>query len=194
MWGCLRQVIAEQTWCCGGKNTEAGQRWFLRFKMPLISGLRWRTDLPGLGSDFAGFAALLLLRWDRQHCEYYSKRNLQQRQTRQTWTPNNQLSFEQGEIFINNRKCRIVQRHLIFKAGIAYGIDCLLTPPSLGGRCDEQRTFDLPVNPHFTVWDASECYLEQPDILILTVNADGVGARVLCRLECTHTVKVTVRA
>ncbi|XP_047431437.1 stabilin-2 isoform X2 [Mugil cephalus] len=51
-----------------------------------------------------------------------------------------------GEIFINNGKCRVVQRHLVFSAGIAYGIDCLLTPPSLGGRCDEQKTFDLQMN------------------------------------------------
>ena len=48
---------------------------------------------------------------------------------------------------MNDGKCRIVQRHLVFNGGIAYGIDCLLTPPSLGGRCDEQTTFDLQVNP-----------------------------------------------
>lgn len=53
----------------------------------------------------------------------------------------------QGEIFVNDGKCRIVQRHLIFNVGIAYGIDCLLTPPSLGGRCDTQTTFDLQVIP-----------------------------------------------
>uniref|UniRef100_A0A8C2YY13 Stabilin 2 n=1 Tax=Cyclopterus lumpus TaxID=8103 RepID=A0A8C2YY13_CYCLU len=45
-------------------------------------------------------------------------------------------------IFVNDGKCRIIQRHLIFNAGIAYGIDCLLTPPSLGGRCDKQTTFN----------------------------------------------------
>ncbi|XP_035536186.1 stabilin-2 [Morone saxatilis] len=48
-----------------------------------------------------------------------------------------------GEIFVNDGKCRIVQRHLVFNGGIAYGINCLLTPPSLGGRCDEQTTFEL---------------------------------------------------
>ncbi|XP_017292654.2 stabilin-2, partial [Kryptolebias marmoratus] len=47
-----------------------------------------------------------------------------------------------GEIFINDGSCRVIQRHLVFKAGIAYGIDCLLTPPSLGGRCDEQNVLD----------------------------------------------------
>lgn len=57
--------------------------------------------------------------------------------------------FEQGEIYINDGKCRIIQRHLIFNGGIAYGIDCLLTPPSLGGRCDKQTAFHLTVNPHF---------------------------------------------
>ncbi|KAM8740220.1 stabilin-2 isoform 1-T1 [Acanthopagrus schlegelii] len=51
-----------------------------------------------------------------------------------------------GEIFVNDGKCRIVQRHLVFNGGIAYGIDCLLTPPSLGGRCDEQTTFDLQMD------------------------------------------------
>ena len=56
--------------------------------------------------------------------------------------------FEQGEIFVNNGKCQIVQRHLIFNGGIAYGIDCLLTPPSLGGRCDKQMTFELTVKTH----------------------------------------------
>ncbi|KAK7896729.1 hypothetical protein WMY93_022054 [Mugilogobius chulae] len=37
-----------------------------------------------------------------------------------------------GEVFVNE-KCRIVQRHLLFNGGVAYGIDCLLTPPALGG-------------------------------------------------------------
>ncbi|XP_074554721.1 stabilin-2 [Halichoeres trimaculatus] len=50
---------------------------------------------------------------------------------------------EIGEIFVNDGKCRIIQRHLAFKTGIAYGIDCLLTPPSLGGHCTEQTTLDL---------------------------------------------------
>lgn len=43
--------------------------------------------------------------------------------------------------------CRVVQRHLSFAGGMAYGIDCLLTPPSLGGRCDTRATFDFPVSP-----------------------------------------------
>lgn len=47
---------------------------------------------------------------------------------------------------MNDGRCRIVQRHLNFNGGVAYGIDCLLTPPSLGGRCDTQTTFDLQVS------------------------------------------------
>ncbi|KAF7646718.1 hypothetical protein LDENG_00183230 [Lucifuga dentata] len=51
-----------------------------------------------------------------------------------------------GEIYVNGGTCRIIQRHLLFSGGIAYGVDCLLTPPSLGGRCDEQTSFELQMN------------------------------------------------
>ncbi|XP_077355725.1 stabilin-2 [Festucalex cinctus] len=51
-----------------------------------------------------------------------------------------------GEVFVNGDICRIVQRHLSFVDGIAYGIDCLLTPPSLGGRCDQETNFDLEMS------------------------------------------------
>uniref|UniRef100_M4A4Z0 Stabilin 2 n=1 Tax=Xiphophorus maculatus TaxID=8083 RepID=M4A4Z0_XIPMA len=50
---------------------------------------------------------------------------------------------QKGEIYVNDGSCRITERHLVFRAGIAYGIDCLLIPPSLGGRCDEQTVLDL---------------------------------------------------
>ncbi|KAI1882163.1 hypothetical protein AGOR_G00247840, partial [Albula goreensis] len=49
-----------------------------------------------------------------------------------------------GKLFLNNRKCQILERQVEFNGGIAHGIDCLLTPPSLGGRCDTIET--LPVN------------------------------------------------
>ncbi|XP_007893639.2 stabilin-2 [Callorhinchus milii] len=48
-----------------------------------------------------------------------------------------------GELYLNKRSCRITQRHLEFDSGIAYGINCLLAPPSLGGRCDVLTTFDI---------------------------------------------------
>ncbi|XP_059181662.1 stabilin-2 [Centropristis striata] len=62
-----------------------------------------------------------------------------------------------GEIFINGGMCRIVQRHLVFNGGMAYGIDCLLTPPSLGGRCDQQTTFDLQMSCGLCTPSATRC-------------------------------------
>ncbi|XP_020660055.3 stabilin-2 [Pogona vitticeps] len=49
-----------------------------------------------------------------------------------------------GELFLNERRCKIVQRHLEFNSGVAYGIDCMLTDPVFGGRCDTFITSDLP--------------------------------------------------
>ncbi|POI35713.1 hypothetical protein CIB84_000535 [Bambusicola thoracicus] len=50
---------------------------------------------------------------------------------------------EAGTLFLNDRQCKIVQRQLEFDGGIAYGIDCLLMDPSLGGRCDSFFTVDI---------------------------------------------------
>ncbi|XP_034530059.1 stabilin-2 [Notolabrus celidotus] len=62
-----------------------------------------------------------------------------------------------GEVFVNDGKCRIVQRHLGFNGGIAYGIDCLLTPPSLGGHCAQQTTLDLELTCGQCSHPASRC-------------------------------------
>uniref|UniRef100_A0A2K6FQW9 Stabilin-2 n=1 Tax=Propithecus coquereli TaxID=379532 RepID=A0A2K6FQW9_PROCO len=48
-----------------------------------------------------------------------------------------------GELFLNGQTCRIVQRELLFDLGVAYGIDCLLIDPTLGGHCDIFTTFDV---------------------------------------------------
>ncbi|KAH0516419.1 Stabilin-2 [Microtus ochrogaster] len=48
-----------------------------------------------------------------------------------------------GELFLNGQMCRITQRGLLFDLGVAYGIDCLLTNPTLGGRCDTFTTFNV---------------------------------------------------
>lgn len=47
----------------------------------------------------------------------------------------------QGAVLVNDA-ARIVDRHLSFREGIAYGIDRLLEPPGLGAHCDtlENRT------------------------------------------------------
>ncbi|XP_060050274.1 stabilin-2 isoform X2 [Erinaceus europaeus] len=48
-----------------------------------------------------------------------------------------------GDLFLNDQACRIVQRELLFDLGVAYGIDCLLTDPTLGGRCDSFDTLEV---------------------------------------------------
>lgn len=59
--------------------------------------------------------------------------------------------LSQGALFLNDRQCKIVQRQLEFDGGIAYGIDCLLTDPSLGGRCDSFFTVEFMVSPAFLI-------------------------------------------
>lgn len=56
-------------------------------------------------------------------------------------------SPSQGELFLNDQTCRIVQRELLFDLGVAYGIDCLLIDPTLGGRCDTFATYNFSVSP-----------------------------------------------
>ncbi|KAM4569636.1 stabilin-2 [Odontesthes bonariensis] len=91
-----------------------------------------------------------------------------------------------GEIFINDGKCRIVQRHLVFKNGIAYGIDCLLTPPSLGGRCDEQTTFDLQMNCGPCTSSATRCpsISKRKEVLKCDLPTMFVSHNTGCRSVC----------
>ncbi|XP_032893181.1 stabilin-1 isoform X2 [Amblyraja radiata] len=41
-----------------------------------------------------------------------------------------------GDLIVNDGSAQIVQRHLEFDGGIAYGINSLLEPPSVGAQCD----------------------------------------------------------
>uniref|UniRef100_A0A671QZY7 Stabilin-2-like n=1 Tax=Sinocyclocheilus anshuiensis TaxID=1608454 RepID=A0A671QZY7_9TELE len=52
----------------------------------------------------------------------------------------------EGELYVNHKSCRIVKRNLDFNGGMIYGIDCLLNPPSIGGRCDYKHTIDFTVS------------------------------------------------
>ncbi|XP_061571016.1 stabilin-2 isoform X2 [Cololabis saira] len=95
-----------------------------------------------------------------------------------------------GDIFINDGTCRIVQRHLVFRTGIAYGIDCLLTPPSLGGRCDEQKTFDLQMNCGPCGQNSMSCppqtklkEVQKCDLPVMFVSQNSG-----CRAVCTYTL------
>ncbi|MBN3308760.1 STAB1 protein, partial [Amia calva] len=42
-----------------------------------------------------------------------------------------------GDILLNDGNAKILERYIMFKAGIAYGIDQLLEPPNIGARCDD---------------------------------------------------------
>uniref|UniRef100_A0A8C8VGW1 Stabilin 1 n=1 Tax=Pelusios castaneus TaxID=367368 RepID=A0A8C8VGW1_9SAUR len=48
-----------------------------------------------------------------------------------------------GQLLVDNGNAQIVQRHMEFDGGIAYGIDQLLEPPNLGARCDEFPSIEL---------------------------------------------------
>ncbi|XP_033470098.2 stabilin-2 isoform X1 [Epinephelus lanceolatus] len=92
-----------------------------------------------------------------------------------------------GEIFINDGKCRIIQRHLVFKGGIAYGIDCLLTPPSLGGRCDLQTTFDLQMSCGLCTTSTTRCPKgsKQKEVQKCDLPSVFVTKNTGCRSVCT---------
>uniref|UniRef100_A0A2K6UMS0 Stabilin-1 n=1 Tax=Saimiri boliviensis boliviensis TaxID=39432 RepID=A0A2K6UMS0_SAIBB len=61
-----------------------------------------------------------------------------------------------GELMVGEDDAHIVQRHLPFEGGLAYGIDQLLEPPGLGARCDRFETRALLLNT------CSICGLEPP--------------------------------
>ena len=55
-----------------------------------------------------------------------------------------------------------MQRELLFDVGVAYGIDCLLIDPTLGGRCDSFTTFDVSVSPENTTVERDRSANKQP--------------------------------
>ncbi|XP_038627991.1 stabilin-1 isoform X1 [Tachyglossus aculeatus] len=63
-----------------------------------------------------------------------------------------------GDILVADGDARLVQRHMEFAGGIAYGIDRLLEPPGLGARCDHYVIQDLP---EYKI-NCSPCGLELP--------------------------------
>ncbi|CAH7238474.1 Stab1 [Phodopus roborovskii] len=65
-------------------------------------------------------------------------------------------SARPGELMVGEDNAHIVQRHLPFEGGLAYGIDQLLEPPGLGARCDRFETQILQMKT------CSVCGLEPP--------------------------------
>lgn len=53
--------------------------------------------------------------------------------------------FYQGDILINGNDAKIVERHLQFVSGIAYGIDKVLEPPNIGAHCDDFSSTETQV-------------------------------------------------
>ncbi|XP_053506197.1 stabilin-2 [Ictalurus furcatus] len=58
-----------------------------------------------------------------------------------------------GALYINDKNCRIVKSNLNFNEGLVYGIDCFLTPPSLGGRCDKMDNVEITMPCKFLCSD-----------------------------------------
>uniref|UniRef100_A0A674K483 Stabilin 2 n=1 Tax=Terrapene triunguis TaxID=2587831 RepID=A0A674K483_9SAUR len=82
----------------------------------------------------------------------------------------NNNSIVSGDLFLNDRRCRIVQRHLEFDGGIAYGIDCMLMDPTLGGRFKNKST------EHSITW------IQKCTYQFYGRSLDG------CRQDCTMVV------
>ncbi|KAM9705237.1 stabilin-2-like [Menidia menidia] len=94
-----------------------------------------------------------------------------------------------GDIFVNEASCRIRERHLVFDGGLAYGMDCLLTPPSLGGRCDSHTTFDLRMDCGHCTSSATRCpkgakkkEVQKCDLPTMFVSKDS-GCRPVCSIS-----------
>uniref|UniRef100_A0A8B9CVC7 Stabilin 1 n=1 Tax=Anser brachyrhynchus TaxID=132585 RepID=A0A8B9CVC7_9AVES len=64
-----------------------------------------------------------------------------------------------GELLVGNGDAMIVQRHMEFSGGIAYGIDRLLEPPDLGSRCDEFIFVELQVSTSDKAGENPHCLL-----------------------------------
>uniref|UniRef100_A0A8C5J7C1 Stabilin 1 n=1 Tax=Junco hyemalis TaxID=40217 RepID=A0A8C5J7C1_JUNHY len=79
------------------------------------------------------------------------------------------FSCSKAHILLENGDATIIQRHMEFNGGIAYGIDRLLEPPDLGSRCDDFTLTELPVS----TWDGLNEDLGHPCSLCLGTGTSG---------------------
>uniref|UniRef100_A0A4W4EY81 Stabilin 1 n=1 Tax=Electrophorus electricus TaxID=8005 RepID=A0A4W4EY81_ELEEL len=66
-----------------------------------------------------------------------------------------QLTFNCNKnliILINGNDAKIIERHLVFSSGIAYGIDKVLEPPNIGAHCDDFATTEITVSDPCYYW------------------------------------------
>ncbi|XP_042323043.1 stabilin-2 isoform X2 [Sceloporus undulatus] len=96
-----------------------------------------------------------------------------------------------GELFLSEKMCKIVQRHLEFDGGIAYGIDCVLTDPVLGGRCDTFITSQLP-GDCISCYRTFQCPLGSKVVGETESCTYTIAHRILsgCRKACSMVVRV----
>ncbi|ELW71592.1 Stabilin-2 [Tupaia chinensis] len=94
-----------------------------------------------------------------------------------------------GELFLNGQTCRIVQRGLLFDLGVAYGINCLLIDPTLGGHCDTFTTFDVSgdcgscfYTPSCPKWSKPKGEKQKCRYNLSSFRRNMEGCRQLCNL------------
>ncbi|KAE8615136.1 hypothetical protein XENTR_v10008418 [Xenopus tropicalis] len=98
-----------------------------------------------------------------------------------------------GDVLLDDRQCKLVQRQLMFNGGIAYGIDCLLTPSSVGGRCDNMVTFEL-MGSCGRCSNVPKCpsgSKPKPDKVKCTYNLSSRRTLDGCRYDCSMVVWMT---
>ncbi|XP_053319635.1 stabilin-2 [Spea bombifrons] len=130
--------------------------------------------------------------------EQISSSDLVNRESRKT-LQGSELSIKCGEndpvanLLLDNRECKIVQRQLLFDGGVAYGIDCLLTPSSVGGRCDSLVSFEMMGNCGMC-FNTPACPAgSKPKGSKAKCSYNLTSRRVIdgCRHECTMVVWMT---
>uniref|UniRef100_A0A8C1TC09 Stabilin 2 n=1 Tax=Cyprinus carpio TaxID=7962 RepID=A0A8C1TC09_CYPCA len=95
-----------------------------------------------------------------------------------------------GELYVNHKSCRILKRNLDFNGGMIYGIDCLLNPPSVGGRCDYKHTIDFTLACRYCGRAILDCPLgSKPKSEQKCVLPDSLMSRISgCQSTCTVVV------
>ncbi|KAM6169920.1 stabilin-1 [Rhynchocyon petersi] len=97
-----------------------------------------------------------------------------------------------GELTVGEGDARIVQRHMPFEGGLAYGIDQLLEPPGLGARCDRFETRVVPMGKTETCWYINGFVRFPPYLLTRSIMHWGSLAhshpyKMGCRRSCVTT-------
>lgn len=81
----------------------------------------------------------------------------------------------QGQLYVNEPNCLITPQHFNFAWGKAFGINCLLSPPSLGGRCDTLEPIDITVNSQL---NSTVKQIHSADCLNTRANISNASSRV----------------